>query len=150
MGRNYKQTNEPTNKHTNEQMEKRKLYTPRHKCRGGININIFLSNDHIWNYWNLNSPISQTQLDSVFKFSGYSRLINCCKVIKDWKLKSQRFQNCVFRAGQMGLGNEFEGSHQRLFNWLIPAREHTDSKLKYKQKSYSGLMYEQSTLSMLH
>ena len=27
------------------------------------NINIFLSNDHFWNYQNLNSRISQTQLD---------------------------------------------------------------------------------------
>ena len=36
------------------------------------NINIFLTNDHIWNYRNLNSHISQTQLDILFRFSGLS------------------------------------------------------------------------------
>ena len=35
------------------------------------NINIFLSNDHIWNYRNLNSHISEIQLDILFKFSGF-------------------------------------------------------------------------------
>ena len=52
------------------------------------NINIFLSNDHIWNYRNLNSHISQTQLDILYKFSWFSRLINYCQVIENWKPKS--------------------------------------------------------------
>ena len=38
------------------------------------NIHIFLSNDHIWNDRNLNSHISQTLLDILFKFSGFSIL----------------------------------------------------------------------------
>ena len=39
-------------------------------------MNIFLSNDHIWNYQNLNSHISQAHLDILFKFSGFSILID--------------------------------------------------------------------------
>ena len=57
-----------------------------HICNVGYiyeNIHIFLSNDNIWNYWNLNSPISQTQLDIGCKFSGFSRLISCYQVIED-------------------------------------------------------------------
>ena len=38
------------------------------------NIDIVLSHDHIWNYRNLNSHISQTHLDILFKFSGLSIL----------------------------------------------------------------------------
>ena len=49
------------------------------------NINIFLSNDHIWNYRNLNGHISQTHIDVLFNFSGFSVLIDFFKVIEDWK-----------------------------------------------------------------
>ena len=41
-------------------------------------INIFLSNGHIWNYRNLNS----THSDILFKISGFSILIDCYKVIE--------------------------------------------------------------------
>ena len=34
-----------------------------------------LSNDYIWNYWNLNRHISQAQLDMLFKCSGFSKRI---------------------------------------------------------------------------
>ena len=40
------------------------------------NINMFLSNDHIWNYRNLNRHISQLQIDILFKFAGLSILID--------------------------------------------------------------------------
>ena len=58
------------------------------------NIDIFLSNDHIWNYRKLNSHISQTHIDISFTFSGFSILIdfftesqNC----KDYKI-------CIFQC----------------------------------------------------
>ena len=51
------------------------------------NINIFLSNDHIWNYRNLNSHISQTHLGILFKFSGFSTLIDFFKTTEVWKIK---------------------------------------------------------------
>ena len=38
------------------------------------NINIFVSNDHIWNYRNLNSHTSQTHLHILFNFSRFSIL----------------------------------------------------------------------------
>ena len=47
------------------------------------NINIFLLNEHIWNYRNLNSHISQIDLDILFKCSGFSVLIDFFKVIED-------------------------------------------------------------------
>ena len=57
------------------------------------NINIFLSNDHIWNYRNLNSPISKTQLGIVFKVSGFSRLrlLSCDRRLKAEIAKVSRF-----------------------------------------------------------
>ena len=51
------------------------------------NINIFLSNYHIWNYQNLNSHNSQTHWGISFKISGFSTYIDYCKVIEDWKPK---------------------------------------------------------------
>ena len=51
------------------------------------NINTFLSNDHTWNHQNLNSHISQTHIDILFNFSGFSILIDFIKVIEDWKPK---------------------------------------------------------------
>ena len=66
--------------------------------------NHFLSNDHIWNYPNLNSPISQTRLVFVFKFSGFSRLINCCQVIEDCKPKIAKVPKFAFsRAGLLNI-----------------------------------------------
>ena len=50
------------------------------------NINIFLTNDHrsIWNYRTLNSHISQSHfiIDILFKFSGFSILIDYYKRLK--------------------------------------------------------------------
>ena len=54
---------------------------------GYENINCFLFNDHIWNYGNLNSHNSQTRIDILLKFSGFSILIDLFKVIEDWKPK---------------------------------------------------------------
>ena len=51
---------------------------------GYENINIFLSNDHVWNYRNLNSHISQTHIDVLFNFSGFSILIDFFEIIEDW------------------------------------------------------------------
>ena len=48
------------------------------------NSNIFLSNDHIWNYRNLNSYISQIHLDTLFKYQDFLYFIDYCKVIEDW------------------------------------------------------------------
>ena len=52
---------------------------------------------HDWKIvdWNVKPQHKQTK-DIVFKFSGFSRLINCCQVIEDWKPKSQRLQNFHF------------------------------------------------------
>ena len=52
---------------------------------GGTNeqfshINNFLSNDHIWNCWNLKGHISQTRSDILLKFSGFSILIDSFQV----------------------------------------------------------------------
>ena len=45
--------------------------------------NIFLPNDHIWNYQNLISHTSQTPLDILFKFSGFSVRTDYYKVMED-------------------------------------------------------------------
>ena len=47
------------------------------------NIDIILSNDHIWNYRNLNSHISQTHIAILFNFSGFPILIDFFEVIED-------------------------------------------------------------------
>ena len=67
------------------------------------NINIFLSNDHIWNHWNLNSHISQTQLDILFKFSGFSPFIKL--LLSDSRFKAKIIQvpnNRIFRSRPAG------------------------------------------------
>ena len=63
------------------------------------NINIFLSNDHIWNYRNLNSLISETQLDIVLKFSGFSSLSNYCQMIEDFESRNRKGSKiCIFES----------------------------------------------------
>ena len=47
------------------------------------NINIILSNDHIWNYRNLTNHISQTHIDILFNFSVFSILNDFLEVIED-------------------------------------------------------------------
>ena len=60
------------------------------------NINMYLPNYHIWNYKKINSHITQTYGDILFKFSGFSIHIDYCKVIEDWKPKLLRFQKFSF------------------------------------------------------
>ena len=60
------------------------------------NINSFLSNDRIWNYQNLNSHISQTHFDILFKFSGFSMLIGYYKVIETESQTYKGFKIFIF------------------------------------------------------
>ena len=72
----------------------------------------FLSNDHIWNYENLNSPISQPQLDIVFKFSGFSRhqLLS-----SDRRLKAEIAKVSKFAFSGVGLLQQFFGCPNVIF-----------------------------------
>ena len=59
-------------------------------------LSFFLLNDFIWNYRNLNNRITQTQLDILFEFSGFSRLINHCQKIESRNSKGSKI--CIFRS----------------------------------------------------